>query len=417
MRQSILFTKTRKEIGTDEVSLNASLLIRGGFIDKLSAGIYTYLPLGLKVIDKIKNIIREEMNAMGGQEILMPALTPKEIWETTNRWNNFDALFRLSNIEGKEYALGATHEEIVTPLLKKYIFSYKDLPKFVYQIQTKFRNEPRAKSGLLRGREFLMKDLYSFHADQNDLDKYYEKAIRAYFKVFKRLELDKLTYLTFASGGAFSKYSHEFQTLAANGEDTIYICEKCKIAYNKEIINEISECQNCKLDKDKFKEAKSIETGNIFKLGSRFSKSFDFKFKDKDGQEQDVIMGCYGMGPSRIMGTLAEIFNDGKGLIWPITVTPFTVHFILISKDNALAKKADKLYDDLTKMGLEVLYDDRDETAGVKLNDSDLIGIPFRLILSEKTLKADSVEIKRRDSDKVELIKIVKIADYFKSRI
>ncbi|MBN1326069.1 prolyl-tRNA synthetase [Candidatus Falkowbacteria bacterium] len=417
MKQSILFTKTRKEIGNDEVSLNASLLIRGGFIDKLTAGVYTYLPLGLRVINKIQNIIREEMDKIGGQEILMPALTPKEVWEKTKRWNNFDALFKLSNIEGKEYALGATHEEIVTPLLKKYIFSYKDLPKYIYQIQTKFRNEARAKSGLLRGREFLMKDLYSFHADAADLDKYYEIVKLAYFNIFKRLKLDKITYLTLSSGGAFSKYSHEFQTLAKNGEDTIYLCEKCKIAYNKEVIDEITQCEGCKLGKDKFKELKAIETGNIFKLGTRFSADFGFKYKDKNDKEQEIIMGCYGIGPSRIMGTIVEVFNDNKGIIWPESIAPFLVHLILISKDNALAKKAEKLYDDLTKIGIQILYDDRDETAGTKLNDSDLIGIPFRLILSEKTAKTDSIEVKKRDSQKVEMIKIKKIGDYLKKAL
>ncbi|MDD5341501.1 MAG: His/Gly/Thr/Pro-type tRNA ligase C-terminal domain-containing protein [Patescibacteria group bacterium] len=414
MRQSELFTKTKKEIGSEEVSLNASLLIRAGFIDKLSAGVYTYLPLGLRVLNKIENIIRNEMNAIGGQEILMPGLTPKEIWGKTNRWENFDALFKLTGIEDKEYALGATHEEVVTPLAKKFIFSYKDLPQYIYQIQTKYRNEARAKSGLLRGREFRMKDLYSFHADAKDLDSYYEKVKQAYFKIFKQLGLDKITYITLSSGGAFSKYSHEFQTLAQNGEDTIYLCEKCKIAYNKEVIDEITECEVCKMKKENFKELKSIETGNIFRLGNRFTEAFGFKFKDKEGAMQDVIMGCYGIGPSRIMGTLVEINNDGKGIIWPENVAPYQVHLLLIAKDNSLAKKADKLYDDLTKMGLEVLYDDRDESAGVKLNDSDLIGLPIRLILSEKTDKEASVEIKKRNSDKAELVKLTKLKNYFK---
>jgi prolyl-tRNA synthetase len=414
MKQSILFTKTRKEVGSEEVSLNASLLIRGGFIDKLAAGVYTYLPLGFRVLNKIENIIREEMNKIGGQEILMPALTPREIWETTGRWGNFDALFKLIGVGNREYALGATHEEIITPLMKKFIFSYKDLPKYVYQIQTKFRNEARAKSGLLRGREFLMKDLYSFHMDEKDLNDYYEKVKETYFKIFKRLNLDKITYLTLSSGGTFSKYSHEFQTLAKNGEDTIYICEKCKLAYNKEVIDQITECESCKLGRDKFKEYKSIETGNIFKLGNKFSADFGFKYKDQNGQLKDVLMGCYGIGPSRIMGALVEVFNDEKGIIWPESVAPFKVHLLLIAKDRRLAKKSDKLYDDLTKIGIEVLYDDRQESAGVKLNDSDLIGLPFRLILSEKTDKESSVEIKRRDSDKVKLIKLSEVRDYFK---
>ena len=242
MRQSKLFTKTIKEVPKDELSINAKFLIRAGFIDKLGAGIYTFLPLGLRVHNKIINIIREEVNTIGGQEILMPALTPKENWKITNRWDNFDPLFKIKGKDRKEYALGATHEEIITPLLKKQLFSYKEFPSYVYQIQTKFRNELRAKSGLIRGREFSMKDLYSFHTDENDLNKYYETVVKSYFKIFKRCGLGAITYLTFASGGAFSKYSHEFQTLAETGEDTIYICPKCKIAINKEMIKEENQC-------------------------------------------------------------------------------------------------------------------------------------------------------------------------------
>jgi len=417
MKQSILFTKTKKEIGEEEKSLNASLLIRAGYIDKLAAGIYTFLPLGLRVLKKIENIIREEMDKIGGQEILMPSLTPKENWESTKRWANFDALFKLKGIDGKEYALGATHEEIVTPLTKKFVFSYKDLPLAVYQIQTKFRNELRAKSGLLRGREFSMKDLYSFHPDEKDLNQYYEKVKAAYFKIFERVDLREITYWTFSSGGAFSKYSHEFQTLAKTGEDTIYICPKCKIAYNKEIIEEITKCETCNLKVTDFKEAKAIEVGNIFKLGSRFSADFEFKYIAFDGQEKEVIMGCYGLGPSRLMGTLVEIFNDKKGIIWPLSVAPFQIHLLVLGQETALAQKAEKLYTELVKKGIEILYDDRAESAGIKLNDSDLLGIPYRLILSDKTDKLKSVEIKRRNSEKIELVKIDKVIDYFKKNL
>jgi len=417
MRQSILFTKTKKEIEKEEKSLNAVLLVRGGFIDKLAAGIYTYLPLGLRVLQKIENIIREEMDKIGGQEILMPSLTPKENWETTKRWADFDALFKLKGTDSKEYALGATHEEIVTPLVKKTIFSYKDLPLYVYQIQTKFRNELRAKSGLLRGREFDMKDLYSFHVDEKDLNDYYEQVKEAYFKIFERVGLKGITYWTFASGGAFSKYSHEFQTIAENGEDTIYICPKCKIAYNKEIIDIITQCESCKLAVSDFKEAKAIEIGNIFKLGNRFSSAFDFKYKDKNGQEKDVIMGCYGLGPSRLMGTIVEVFNDKKGIIWPLSIAPYQVHLLVLGKEEALVKKADKLYNELIKKGIEVLYDERAESAGVKLNDSDLLGIPYRLILSDKTDKTKSVEVKKRNSDKIEIIKFDKVVDFFQKEL
>jgi prolyl-tRNA synthetase len=401
MRQSELFTKTTKEIPTGETSFNAQVLIRGGFIDKAAAGIYSFLPLGHRVHEKIKNIIREEMNAIGGQEIFMPALTPKEVWETTNRWDNFDVLFKLIGVDKKEYALGATHEEIVTPLVKKHIFSYKDLPKFIYQIQTKFRNELRAKAGLLRGREFSMKDLYSFHASEEDLNTYYKIAQKAYFKIFERCGLLDLTYLTFASGGAFSKYSHEFQTLAENGEDLIYICEDCNIAVNKEIIVEQNTCPNC--GNKKLKEEKAIEVGNIFKLGNRFSKDFGFGFMDENGEKKDVIMGCYGIGPSRLMGTIVEVHHDNKGIIWPEEIAPYKVHLVSFKKNS----EADIVYDQLKENNIEVLYDDREDIgAGEKFADADLIGCPIRIVVSEKTLAKNCVEVKRRDSEKVELVKI-----------
>lgn len=411
MRQLELFTKTTKNIPTGETSFNAQILIRGGFIDKLSAGIYSFLPLGHRVHEKIKNIIREEMNAIGGQEIFMPALTPKEIWEETGRWNNFDALFKLEGGDKKEYALGATHEEIITPLIKKHIFSYKDLPKFIYQIQTKFRNELRAKAGLLRGREFSMKDLYSFHTSEEDLNEYYKIAQKAYFKIFERCGLLDLTYLTFASGGAFSKYSHEFQTLAENGEDLIYICEDCNIAVNKEIIEEQKTCPNC--GNKKLKEEKAIEVGNIFKLGNRFSKDFGFQFKDRDGINKDVIMGCYGMGPSRLMGTIVEVYHDEKGIIWPEEIAPFKIHLIKLSGKGeaqnfaSVKNAAEQIYNDLQSRDIDVLYDDREDAgAGEKFADADLIGCPYRVVVSEKTLSKGCMEIKRRDSEKAELVKI-----------
>lgn len=410
MRQSELFTKTTKETPTGETSFNAQVLIRGGFIDKVAAGIYSFLPLGHRVHEKIKNIIREEMNAIGGQEIFMPALTPKEVWETTNRWDNFDVLFKLEGADKKEYALGATHEEIVTPLVKKHIFSYKDLPKFVYQIQTKFRNELRAKAGLLRGREFSMKDLYSFHASEEDLNEYYKIAQKAYFKIFERCGLLDLTYLTFASGGAFSKYSHEFQTLAGNGEDIIYICEDCNIAVNKEIITEQSTCPNC--GNKKLKEEKAIEVGNIFKLGNRFSRDFGFGYMDENGEKKDVIMGCYGMGPSRLMGTIVEIHNDARGIIWPEEIAPYKIHLVEVkSKKLEVRSAAEKIYNKLQEAEIEVLYDDREIGAGEKFADADLIGCPIRIIVSEKTLAKDCVEVKRRDGEGVELVKMDKVVE------
>jgi prolyl-tRNA synthetase len=383
MKQSNLFTKTVKENPKDEKSLNAQLLIRAGFVDKLSSGVYTYLPLGLRVIKNIERIIREEMNNIGAQEILMPSLHPKENWEVTGRWG----VEEMYKIKDEELGLGWTHEEIITPLMKKYILSYKDLPKYVYQIQAKFRNEPRAKSGLLRGKEFLMKDLYSFHSDEADLNDYYEKVKEAYFRIYERIELK--AYLTLASGGTFSEYSHEFQTVTSAGEDTIYICESCGLAINKEIKKDT--CPQC--NHDKFKEEKAIEVGNIFKLSTKYSKPFDLK---------DVLMGCYGFGITRVMGAVVEVSNDEKGIIWPKSIAPFSIH--LIDLENS--KKADEVYAILQNHNYEVLYDDRvEKTAGEKFNDCDLIGIPLRIVVSKKTGE-DRVEIKKRGEKDIQIISI-----------
>jgi prolyl-tRNA synthetase len=401
MKQSELFTKTIKEDPKDEISTSAKLLIRAGFIDKLAAGIYSFLPLGLRVLRKIENIIREEMKEISGQEILMPALHPKEAWLPTGRWE-ITEMFKTKSRSGREYGLGWTHEEVVTPLVKKYVSSYKDLPRYVYQIQDKFRDELRPKSGLLRTKEFIMKDLYSFHATTEDLDDYYEKVTKAYFKIFERCELLDFTYLTLASGGAFSRYSDEFQTTAPAGEDTIYICTNCDRAINKEIKGEAAVCPEC--DGKDFKQEKSIEVGNIFKLGSRYSEPLGLKFKDKDGQEKPVMMGCYGLGPARIMGTIVEIFHDNQGIIWPQVVAPFKVHLILLGEEKD-KKEANKLYENLRKANLEVLYDDRDVSAGEKFVDADLIGCPYRIVISKKTLAKDSIEIKKRGNDKIELVK------------
>ena len=406
MKQSQLFTKTTKEAPKDEISLNAQLLIRAGFIEKLMAGVYSYLPLGHIVEKKIEEIIRQEMNAIGGQEMIMPALQPKENWEKTNRWGNFDALIYLGLGDEKNMTLGPTHEEIISPLAKKHIESYKDLPKYVYQFQTKFRNEKRAKSGILRLREFIMKDLYSFHTDQEDLDSYYEKAKLAYTNIFKELGLGKETYLTYASGGVFSKYSHEFQALTPAGEDIIYICDKCHIAVNKEIIDELEhKCPEC--GSSELHEEKAIEVGNIFKLGTKFSEPFSLTYTDKDGETKPVIMGCYGIGPQRAMGTIVEVHHDEKGIIWPESVAPFKVHLLSLSKNE----EAEKIYQELIDNNIEVLYDDRDASAGEKFADSDLIGIPYRIVISEKSLAAGGVEIKKRSEKESKIVKVEEIVE------
>ena len=395
MKQSNLFTKTFKETPKDEVSLNAQLLIRGGFVDKLAAGIYTFLPLGLRVLNKIENIVREEMNNIDAQELLMPSLLPKDNWEKTGRWN-VEEMYRIKD---ENLGLGWKHEEVITPLMKKNILSSKDLPKFVYQIQSKFRNEPRAKSGVLRGREFLMKDLYSFHNSEESLDEYYERVKKAYIKIYERCGLKEKTYLTLAGGGTFSSSSHEFQTITPAGEDIIYICKKCGMAINREVFDKRCECGG-----KEFTEEKAVETGNIFKLGIKYSEIFDLK--DENGKH--LIMGCYGIGISRLVGAIVEVFNDSKGIIWPETVAPFSVHLIsLDGGDSEIKAKSDEIYSILQNSNLEVLYDNRDDkTAGEKLNDCDLMGIPLRVVVSKKTLEKESVEVKKRKEEKTELVKI-----------
>ncbi|NMB48008.1 hypothetical protein GYA13_01005 [Candidatus Kuenenbacteria bacterium] len=410
MRQSQLFTKTKKEFAKDEESINAKFLLKAGYIDKLAAGIYTFLPLGLRVLTKIENIIREEMNAAGCQEILMPALHPKENWAVAKRWDSMsDILFKLEGVRGSEFALGPTHEEVVTPLVKQFVFSYKDLPFAVYQIQSKFRNEARAKSGLLRGREFRMKDVYSFHTDQKDLKIFYEHMAKVYERIWERLSLGNITYRTFASGGSFSKYSHEYQTLCETGEDEIYLCEKCRLAINKEIIAEQNSCPNCG-NSDLLKK-KAIEIGNIFELNTKFSEAFNLKYLDKKGDKNLVYMGCYGIGPSRLMGTIVEVYHDEAGITWPESVAPFKYHLLNLSKDAKVKQQAEELYESLSKKGAEVLYDDRTEpTPGEKLKDADLLGLPVRLVLSDKT--AGKVEVKPRNSQQTELKDIKEIFNY-----
>lgn len=412
MKQSQLFTKTSKKAPRDEKSINSRLLIRAGFIDKLMPGVYSYLPLGFLVFKKIENIIREEINRIDGQEVLLPALHPRKNWEKTGRWQHFEEMFKLKNRRGQDVSLGPTHEEIFTPLIKKFVRSYKDLPVFTYQIQNKFRNELRAKSGLLRGVEFVMKDLYSFHGDEKDLEKYYEKVKKAYFRIFKRCGLGKKTFLVLASGGTFSKYSHEFQTVTPHGEDNIYLCKKCKIGVNKEIIKEEKyRCPECK--RKGLETKRTIEVGNIFKLKDKFSKAFNFTVKDRYGKERKIVMGCYGIGLGRLMGTIVEVHHDEHGIIWPKRVAPFQVHLIALENIVSVRKAADRLYLKLQDTKIEVLYDDRrDKTPGEKLVDSDLIGIPVRLIVSSKTLKGKEGEVRERKTKRKQLVKISQISKF-----
>ncbi len=414
MKQSHLFTKTRREAPKDEVSKNAQLLIRAGFIHKEMAGVYSFLPLGLRTLNKIVGIIREEINVIGGEEVYLASLQDKKNWVPTNRWDDavVDNWFKTHLKNGTELGLGFTHEEPLTAIMKDHIRSFRDLPRAVYQFQTKFRNEERAKSGIMRAREFLMKDLYSFNVDQKVHINFYEQAKQAYVKIFERIGLGAKTYITFASGGSFAKYSHEFQTLTEAGEDTIYIHEGKKIAVNKEVLND-EVLKDLGISRSDLVEKKASEVGNIFSLGTKFSDALGLVFKDVDGINKPVIMGCYGIGPGRVMGTIAEVYSDEKGLIWPESVAPFIVHLIALSNKKAVEgvedqvkKVADEIYAKFIKRGVEILYDDRDATAGEKFSDSDLIGIPTRYVVSEKTIANGEVEMKDRKTGKVEMVKI-----------
>ncbi len=411
MLLSELFTRTTKDAASDASSRNADLLVRGGFIHKTMAGVYSYLPLGLRVLRAIETIVREEMDAIGGQEILMSALSPKENWAQTGRWDTVDVLYKIQGADEKEYALNPTHEELVSPIAKQYIQSYKDLPFAAYQIQNKFRNELRAKSGILRGREFLMKDLYSFHADQADLDRYYELVQGAYNKIFERLGLAEKTYLTYASGGTFSQYSHEYQIALPNGEDLIYISEEAekkgmRIAINKEIY-EPGKTVCPVTGGTSFREEKGSEAANIFKLGTKFSAPFDVAFTDATGKRQNPVMGCYGIGISRLMGIIAEAFSDDRGLMWPANIAPADVHIVPVARtvDDESFIEAQKLMKSFEKQGKRVLFDDRTEASvGFKLADADLIGIPVRILVSPKTLAEKSFEVAVRETGDVQLV-------------
>ncbi len=416
MLQSKLFAKTTKNFPEGETAKNAQLLIKGGFINKSSAGVYSLLPLGLRVLNKINNIIREEINAIGAEELLMPALVQKKYWEQSGRWNT-DVIYKTGSQSSKleaqslDYGLGWTHEEVISAISRHFISSYKDLPRAAYQIQTKFRAEARAQAGILRGREFLMKDLYSFHADRADLDMYYEKVIGAYKNIFKRLGLKAL--MTEASGGAFTKeYTHEFQVLNPAGEDTVFYCEKCNFSQNQEIYKSEAH-KDCD---GEVKSGRAIEVGNVFKLGTKFSEAFNLFYNDKTGAKQQVIMGSYGIGPSRVMGTIVEEYNDEKGIIWPEAVAPFRVHLVALGESLKVKKETEKAYKLLSGLvgESEVLYDERNASAGEKLNDADLLGIPVRVLISEKTMTTKKLEVKKRSAGTPEMMTSVQLKKLLK---
>ena len=411
MRQSQLFTKTRREAPADETAKNAQFLTRAGYLYKEMAGVYSLLPLGLRVIKKIEGIIREEMDAIGGVEMKTSILQSKEVWEKSNRWNDsiVDNWFKTKLKNGGEVGLSFTNEEAYANILKQYVNSYKDLPAYPYDFKEIFRNEARSKSGILRGREFYWKALYSFSRNQNEHEEFYAQATQAYKNIFKRVGIGERTYVTFASGGTFSKFSHEFQTICEAGDDTIYIDEKKGVAVNKEVYTDelLSELG---LDKKKLVEKKAIEVGNIFTLGTKFSAPFDLKYKNEHGEEVLAFMGSYGIGLGRLMGTIAEALSDDNGIVWPEAVAPFQIHLVSLCKTAEEKKQAEEIYQKLLRTSKEVLFDDREDvSAGAKFADSDLIGIPTRYVVSAKTLEKNSVEVKKRKSGETSWLEIKKL--------
>lgn len=417
MKFSQLFTKTTKDVSKDETSKNAQLLIKAGFIHKEMAGVYTYLPLGLRVLNNINNIIREEMDNLGGQEILMTALQSKELWKSTERWSDeaVDVWFKTSLKNGSDVGLGFTHEEPITKSMKQHISSYKDLPKYAYQIQTKFRNEVRAKSGIMRCREFLMKDLYSFSKDKAEHDTFYEESKKAYMRVFERAGLGDETFITFASGGIFAPFSHEFQTLCDAGEDTIYLDEKKGMAVNKEVLTD-EVLDELGMKREELKEVKAAEVGNIFTLGTRFSESLGLTYTDEDGKSHPVFMGSYGIGPGRLMGVVVEVHSDEKGMVWPESIAPFRVHLLALSRDEKVLEKAEAFYNTLKEAGISVIFDDRNKVgAGKRLGDADLMGMPIRILISDKSIEAGGAEWTLRKTGESEILPLEKMLEYLKS--
>lgn len=401
MRRSQLFTRTRKDAPADEQAKNAQLLIRAGFVHKEMAGVYAYLPLGLRVLERIKQVVREEMESIGSNELIMTSLQRKEVWQKTGRWDDevVDVWFKSRLKDDTEVGFGWSHEEPIVEMLRHFIQSYKDLPVSLYQFQTKMRNELRAKSGVMRGREFVMKDMYSFHASADDLQAYYDRTIDAYKRVFERLGLGDDTYVTFASGGAFTKFSHEFQTVCEAGEDVIYLHRAKNIAINEEVIDEA--LLELGIERDELEKVKTAETGNIFNFGSQKTDEMGLYFTGQDGKTRSLHIGSYGIGITRLMGVIAEKFSDDKGLVWPEAIAPFKVYLATIGD---VVEPADEVYDRLTAAGVEVLYDDREVRPGEKFADFELMGLPHRLVVSPKLVEQGKLEYSPRENGPTELL-------------
>ncbi len=405
MRLSKLFTKTNKNVSSDETSRNARLLIQAGYIYKEMAGVYAYLPLGLRVVENVKRIVREEMNSLGASEIIMTNLQRQELWQKTDRWSDeaVDIWFKSKLKNDTEVGLAWSHEEPITDMMKSFVSSYRDLPVNVYQFQTKLRNELRAKSGIMRGREFVMKDLYSYSKDDVEHQNFYDEVTKAYLRVYDRVGIGDRTYVTYASGGAFTKFSHEFQTITDAGEDIIYLDKHKKLAINKEVYTD-EVISHLGLTKDNLEETKASEVGNIFSFGTIKSEQLGLLFTDQNGDDKPVVLGSYGLGITRLIGVIAEVFADDKGLVWPEAIAPASVILINLGLSKEVIDSAEELYKTLTMAGIQVIYDDRDARAGEKFADADLLGIPHRVVISEKTINQSRYEYKARQSDNVELV-------------
>lgn len=419
MKQSQLFTKTRKEAPSDEVSKNAELLIRAGYIYKEMAGVYDFLPLGLKVIKKIENIIREEMDNISGIEMRTSILQNKEVWEKSGRWDDevVDNWFKTKLKNGGDLGLSFTNEEAFSNIMKQYVSSYKDLPIYPYDFKSIFRNEVRSKSGIMRGREFYWKALYSFSKDEAEHNLFYEKIKQAYINIFKRAGIGHLTYLTFASGGTFSKFSHEFQTITEAGEDTIYIDEDKGLALNQEVLND-EVLASLNLEKDKLVSKTAVEVGNIFSLGTKFSTPFELTYTDEKGENKPVIMGSYGIGLGRLMGTVVETLSDDKGIIWPVSIAPFLVHLLVLGNDEEVINEANRIYAMLLENKIEVLFDDREGlSAGEKFAEADLLGMPMRIVVSNRSIKEGGVEVKKRIDEKGAILKPEALVEFLNKEL
>jgi len=405
MRRSQLFVKTRRQAPADEESKNAQLLIRAGFIHKDSAGVYALLPMGLQVVENIKRIVREEMNSTGASELLMTTLQRKELWQHTDRWDDdkVDIWFKSKLQNGTEVGLAWSHEEPITEMMKEFIASYRDLPAYTYQFQTKLRNEIRAKSGIMRAREFIMKDLYSYTRSEEEHQNYYDAMIQSYLRVYAKLGIGDSTFLTFASGGAFTKYSHEFQTICDAGEDVIYLDRQKMIAINEEVFDDET-IQKTGVNKDSLEKIKVAEVGNIFSFGTHKAEQLGLYFTDEDGLQKPVFLGSYGIGITRLVGVLTELFADDKGLVWPDSVAPYSVYLASLGDAAEIIRTADETYNYLTENGVSVLYDDRDERPGEKFADADLFGIPSRIVVSQKSLEAGGLEFKKRTSSDTQIV-------------